>query len=104
MAGMVDSYRYTNGITKRLVKSWIKKETPRAVPWTPLAWPVSEGTVALLSSGGIALKSDHPYDQEGERRNPWGKTHPTGSFPGGRRRPTSACATFTSIRASRKRI
>jgi D-proline reductase (dithiol) PrdB len=27
--------------------------------------------VALISSGGIALKTDRPFDQEGERRNPW---------------------------------
>jgi hypothetical protein len=25
----------------------------------------------LLSSAGIALKDDQPFDQEGERQNPW---------------------------------
>ena len=28
-------------------------------------------TVVLLSSAGIALKADRPFDQEGERLNPW---------------------------------
>jgi hypothetical protein len=33
--------------------------------------PLSECRVALLSSGGIALKTDQPFDQESERQNPW---------------------------------
>ena len=71
MAKAVDSKRFLSGITKRLVKSWIKLETPREIPWTPLAKPLSDCTVALISSGGLALKTDRPFDQEGERQNPW---------------------------------
>ncbi|MFN2168218.1 MAG: hypothetical protein ACK2U9_18395 [Anaerolineae bacterium] len=29
----VDSYRFLSGITKRMVKSWIKMEQPREIPW-----------------------------------------------------------------------
>ncbi len=71
MQKTVDSYRFLSGLTKRLVKTWIKMEQPRPIPWTPLAKPLSESRVALLSSAGIALKTDRPFDQEGERRNPW---------------------------------
>lgn len=71
MAKTVDSKRFLSGITKRLVKSWIKLETSREIPWTPLAKPLSDCTVALISSGGLALKTDRPFDQEGERQNPW---------------------------------
>ena len=46
-------------------------ETPRDIPWTPLEKPLYECRVALISSGGIALKSDIPFDQQGERHNPW---------------------------------
>ena len=67
----VDSYRFIGGITKRLVKSWIALEEPREIPWTPLPRPLSDCTVALISTGGIALRTDRPFDQEGERRNPW---------------------------------
>jgi D-proline reductase (dithiol) PrdB len=67
----VDSYRFISGITKRMIKSWIGMERPRAIPWTPLARPPKECTVSLISSAGIALKSDRPFDQESERRNPW---------------------------------
>lgn len=71
MTKTVDSFRFINGITKRLIKTWIKMEEPRPIPWTPLPKPLSECTVALLSSAGIALKTDKPFDQEGERQNPW---------------------------------
>jgi D-proline reductase (dithiol) PrdB len=70
-AKTVDSYRFISGITKRMIRTWIGKETPRPIPWTPLSKPLSECTVALLSSAGIALKTDRPFDQVGERRNPW---------------------------------
>ncbi len=71
MDNRVDSYRYISGITKRLVKSWIKMEEPREIPWTPLAQALAESRVALISSAAVALKDDTPFDQEGERRNPW---------------------------------
>ncbi len=71
MAKGVDSYRFISGITKRMIRSWIGMECARPVPWTPLRKPLAECTVALLSSAGIALKTDRPFDQEGERRNPW---------------------------------
>ena len=67
----VDSYRYLDKLTKQMVTTWIRQETPRPIPWTPLRKPLSDCTVALLSSGGIALKTQPPFDQEKERQNPW---------------------------------
>lgn len=71
MTKTVDSFRFISGITKRMIKNWINMEKPRPIPWTPLSKPLSECSVALLSSAGIALKDDLPFDQEGERQNPW---------------------------------
>ncbi|MCA9875737.1 MAG: hypothetical protein KC441_18830 [Anaerolineales bacterium] len=71
MTLQVDSYRYLDKLSKQMVTTWIRQETPRAIPWTPLTKPLSECTVALISSGGIALKTQPPFDQEKERRNPW---------------------------------
>ena len=71
MDKIVDSYRFISGITKRMIRTWIGMEKPRPIPWTPLAKPLADCTVALLSSAGVALKTDRPFDQEGERRNPW---------------------------------
>ena len=71
MTKTVDSFRFIDGITKRMIKNWIKMEEPRLIPWTPLSKPLSECTVTMISSAGIALKTDKPFDQEGERQNPW---------------------------------
>jgi hypothetical protein len=71
MDNVVDSYRFVSGITKRMLRTWVGMESPRPIPWTPLSKPLSDCKVALLSSAGIALKTDRPFDQEGERRNPW---------------------------------
>jgi D-proline reductase (dithiol) PrdB len=71
MPKTVDSYRFISGVTRRMIETWIKMEEPRPIPWKPLSKPLSECKVALLSSGGIAMKSDKPFDQEGERQNPW---------------------------------
>ena len=71
MIKSVDSYRFISGITKRMIKSWINMERPREIPWKPLAKPLANCTVSLISSAGLALKTDKPFDQERERRNPW---------------------------------
>ena len=63
-AKTVDSYRFISGITKRMIRSWISMERPREIPWTPLARPLSDCTVSLISTAGIALKTDRPFDQE----------------------------------------
>jgi len=67
----VDSYRYLDRITRKLVEKWIELESPREIPWTPLDKSLDECTIALLSSAGLARYTDQPFDQEGERENPW---------------------------------
>jgi D-proline reductase (dithiol) PrdB len=71
MIGKVDSYRFLDGVTKRMVKTWVNLEPLPEIPWTPLDKPLSECTVALISSAALALKNDTPFDQEIERQNPW---------------------------------
>jgi len=67
----VDSYRFLDRLPRKLVQDWIGLEEPREIPWTPLSRPVEESTVALISSAGLALNTDDPFDQEGEKVNPW---------------------------------
>ncbi len=71
MAKTVDSYRFLDGITRRVMKHWASLGTPREIPWTALAKPLSECTVSILSSAAVALKTDRPFYQEIERRDPW---------------------------------
>jgi D-proline reductase (dithiol) PrdB len=71
MGHQVDAYRFIGGATARIVRSWIRREPVRPIPWTRLAKPLSACRVALVSTGAVALRSDRPFDQDGERRNPW---------------------------------
>jgi D-proline reductase (dithiol) PrdB len=67
----IDSYRYLNFASRQVMKAWAARQEAGVIPFTPLRKPLSECAVALLSTAGIALRDDRPFDQEGERRNPW---------------------------------
>ena len=65
------SQRFLDPLTQRALKNWIKLEQPKPIPWTPLRKTLAECTIALISSGGMAMLNDTPYDQELERQDPW---------------------------------
>jgi len=67
----IDSYRFLDFISRQVIKAWVGREQPRPIPWTPLRRPLAQSTIALVSSAGIALNGDTPFDQERERRDPW---------------------------------
>jgi D-proline reductase (dithiol) PrdB len=67
----IDSYRFLDFASRQVMKAWAKRQEPGVIPFTPLAKPLRECTVALLSTAGVARNDDRPFDQEGERRNPW---------------------------------
>jgi D-proline reductase (dithiol) PrdB len=59
--------------------AWIRRyhipaeEFRGVIPWTPLAAPLNRSVLALVTSAGISLKSDPPFDMEREKREPlWG--------------------------------
>lgn len=71
---VVDGFRFM----PPTLRSWFKKDIPDddykgLIPWTPLKRPVPQTTFALMTSAGISLKTDPPFDMEQEKRNPlWG--------------------------------
>lgn len=67
----IDSYRFLDFASRQVMKAWAARQEPGVIPFTPLSKPLSECTVALVSTAGIARTDDRPFDQEGERRNPW---------------------------------
>jgi D-proline reductase (dithiol) PrdB len=67
----MDSYRFLDFVSRQVIKAWVERERARPIPWTPLREPLARSRIAIVSSAGIALKRDAPFDQEGERRNPW---------------------------------
>jgi D-proline reductase (dithiol) PrdB len=67
----IDSYRFLDFATRQVMKAWAARQEQGIIPFTPLAKPLSECTVALVSTAGIARNDDQPFDQERERRDPW---------------------------------
>ncbi len=68
----IDHNMYLDFLTRKVMRGWMENEvSPADIPWTPLRKPLSECRVALVSSAGVTLRTDQPFDQEGERRNPW---------------------------------
>jgi D-proline reductase (dithiol) PrdB len=68
---MVDSYRFLDGIAKRVMQRWSSLPVVKPIPWTQLAKPLAQCTVALVSSAALALNSDRPFDEQIERVDPW---------------------------------
>ena len=60
------------------LSAWIRSTIPSGeydgdTPWTPLSKPLNEATLALVTSAGISLKSEPPFDTEREKAEPtWG--------------------------------
>jgi D-proline reductase (dithiol) PrdB len=71
VARQVDSSKFLTPGTRKVVKAWVDREPAHEIPWTPLGKPLRECTVAMVSSGALALRSDTPFDLDGERQNPW---------------------------------
>lgn len=67
----IDSYRFLDFATRQVMKAWAGRQHAGLIPFTTLEKELSECTVALVSTAGIACNNDRPFDQEGERRNPW---------------------------------
>ena len=67
----VDSF-YFNPLMKAYVLP-LRHADPAQTPWTSLHKPLADCTVTLVSSAGIHLKGDQPFDLQRERRQPtWG--------------------------------
>lgn len=71
MEHRVDSFKHLDPITARVIRAWIRRARFDRVPWTPLRRPLAECRVALLSTAALATAADPPFDQAGERANPW---------------------------------
>jgi D-proline reductase (dithiol) PrdB len=67
----IDSYRFLDFASRQVMKAWAAREKPSAIPFAPLTKPLSECTIALISTAGVARNDDEPFDQARERRDPW---------------------------------
>lgn len=71
---IVDGFRFLPPGLKAWVKTFIPDEDYKGtIPWTPMSKPLNQTTLALVTSAGISLKTDPPFDMEREKREPlWG--------------------------------
>lgn len=70
---VVDSYRFSGPAAKIMRQAIPQEPQYDFIPWTPLKKPLQECRVALLTTAGISLRTDRPFDMERERQNPlWG--------------------------------
>ena len=67
----IDSYRFLDYASRQIMKAWAARQKPGVIPFAPLARPLAECTLALISTAGVARNDDEPFDQDGERRDPW---------------------------------
>jgi len=70
----VDGFRFLPPSLKAWIRTFIPDEEFKGpIPWTPLRKPLNQTTFSLVTSAGISLKTDFPFDMEREKREPlWG--------------------------------
>lgn len=69
--GEVDPWRFLGPMLGKLLGGSIPDEpTHPPIPWAPLGKPVAQCKVALVSTAGLSMKGDDPFDMEYERKNP----------------------------------
>jgi len=67
----VDPWRFTGAFLKRVLSASIPAEPSHGeIPWSQVRKPLAASRVALLSTAGLSMKGDLPFDMELERRNP----------------------------------
>ena len=65
----VDGFRFLPPALKAWINTFIPDEDFKEyIPWTPLKKALSQTTIALVTSAGISLKTDPPFDMERERK------------------------------------
>ncbi len=94
---VVDPWRFTGSFLRRLFEARLPAQPSHPpIPWAKVGKPLAASRVALLSTAGLSMKGDAPFDMEGERRRPtWGD-------PSWRR--LSADATSAAIEANHLHI
>ena len=70
----VDSWRFLPPRLAKLLQARLEASPPVTdIPFVPLAVPLPRARIALLSTAGISVPPDSPFDMDTERANPmWG--------------------------------
>jgi len=70
----VDGFRFLPPGLKAWINTFIPEEEYQGyIPWMPMAKPLNQTIIALVTSAGVSLKTDPPFDMEREKREAiWG--------------------------------
>ena len=70
----VDPWKFAGGFLKKVLSPRIPGEPAHPeIPWSPVRKCLAESRVSLLSTAGLSMKGDTPFDMESERKKPtWG--------------------------------
>jgi D-proline reductase (dithiol) PrdB len=67
----VDPWRFAGGFLKNVLSGAIPTEPSHdEIPWTPVTKALADSKVALLTTAGLSMKDDTPFDMELERKRP----------------------------------
>ena len=70
-SGEVDPWRFAGKFLTSVLSARIPDEPAYAdIPWSPVRKPVAESKLALVSTAGLSMQGDRPFDMEMERKNP----------------------------------
>ncbi len=58
--------RFAHWLSRTISLPQLRRLTVGEIPWTPLRKPLSESTVVLISTGGVHLRSDTPFNLNGD--------------------------------------
>jgi len=74
MSREVDPWRFTGKFLRGILSARIPESSSHGpIPWAPTAKPLAASKLALLSTAGISMQGDEPFDMDGERAKPtWG--------------------------------
>ena len=69
----VDGFRFLPPKLSAWIRTFIPESYSGNIPFQPLSKPLEETRMALVTTAGISLKTDTPFDMEREKREPtWG--------------------------------
>ena len=67
-------YRFLETAIHELLAATVKYGSLATdIPWAPVSKPLSESRVSVVSTAGLSMRGDEPFDMETERKRPsWG--------------------------------
>ena len=67
----VDAWRFAGGFLSKVLSARIPDQPNHAeIPWAEVRKPLAESRLALLSTAGLSMRGDAPFDMEMERKTP----------------------------------